>query len=148
MDVLNVSAVSTLDLRTNISEFSEVQMTPGFRNELMRVAESSSMDYLEQLRDKLAEQGAILANRSDIKELQRYRECVSEFLNETLKYAYTFTKEDMLSSKGRHKVFANVRKVNENLEKLTQEVLSEQKDNLTIVGIVDDIRGLILDLFI
>ena len=145
---MNISSVNTLELHVNTPDFSEATTSTGFRSEFMQIAESNSLNYLEQLRDKLAEQGAILANRSDLKELQRYRECVSEFLNETLKYAYTFTKESTLSSRGRHKVFANVRKVNENLEKLTQAVLSDQRENLSIVGIVDDIRGLILDLFI
>ena len=40
-----------------------------------------------------------------------------------------------------------IRTINEKLEELTREILSEQQDNLRILQMVDDIRGLLIDLF-
>jgi uncharacterized protein YaaR (DUF327 family) len=53
----------------------------------------------------------------------------------------------VFDAKGRHKVNFVIRTINENLEELTREILSEQQDNLRILQMVDDIRGLLIDLF-
>jgi uncharacterized protein YaaR (DUF327 family) len=39
-----------------------------------------------------------------------------------------------------------IRSINEKLEELTREMLSEQRDNIRILQMVDDIRGLLMDL--
>jgi uncharacterized protein YaaR (DUF327 family) len=53
-----------------------------------------------------------------------------------------------LDRRGRHKVFAVIKKVNEELDDLTREVLTDEKDRIKILKKLDDIKGLILDLFL
>jgi len=69
-----------------------------------------------------------------------------EFLDEAVRGSSRFSKESFLDRRGRHRVFATIKIVNEKLEELTREVLSSERDHLAILGKIEDIRGLILDL--
>ena len=45
-----------------------------------------------------------------------------------------------------HRTLVTVRKVNEDLEKLTEMVLAQEQDRLGILAKIDDIKGMLLDL--
>ncbi|HLN60619.1 MAG TPA: DUF327 family protein, partial [Symbiobacteriaceae bacterium] len=45
-----------------------------------------------------------------------------------------------------HRTLITVRKVNEDLEKLTEMVLAQEQDRLGILAKIDDIKGMLLDL--
>lgn len=105
----------------------------------------------EELRKKALEiekQGKRLGSHIDVAELKAYKRLVMEFLNEAVRGSTKFSKDSFLDRRGRHRVFATVKVVNEKLEKLTQDVLSSEKDNLAIIGRIEDIRGMILDLIL
>jgi uncharacterized protein YaaR (DUF327 family) len=57
-----------------------------------------------------------------------------------------FSKESFLDRRGRHRVFATVKTINEKLEELTSQVLKSERDHIAILGRIEDIRGLVLDL--
>ena len=103
----------------------------------------------EELKKKALEiekQGKHLSEHVDISELKTYKRMVMEFLDEAVRCSGRFSKESFLDRRGRHRVFATVKTINEKLEQLTSDVLSSEKDNLTILGKIEDIRGLVLDL--
>lgn len=53
-----------------------------------------------------------------------------------------------MDRRGRHRLYATVKKVNTELEVLTEEILKSERDHLKIIGKIEDIRGLILDMVI
>ena len=53
-----------------------------------------------------------------------------------------------MDRRGRHRIYSTVKKINKNLEELTQEILKSEKDHLKILAKIEDIRGLILDIFL
>jgi uncharacterized protein YaaR (DUF327 family) len=53
-----------------------------------------------------------------------------------------------MDRRGRHRIYTTVKKVNAKLEELTEEILKQEKDNLKIIGRIEDIRGLILDIIL
>lgn len=119
-----------------------------FRRALSVVGEEQHQRYMTELAQKIEEQGQRLTRKADIKELQKYRELIGEFVKETVSNSYAFNKENSYESRRRHKVFATVNKINVKLEELAKEVLSAEADNLAILDRVDDIRGLILDMML
>jgi len=102
---------------------------------------------LKILLDKIHSQGEKLTKRLDIKDLKEYKNLVTEFLTEAVSNTYKFSKESYLDRRGRHRVHIIVKKVNEKLEELTQQVLREEKDKLAIASSIEDIRGMLIDLF-
>ena len=111
-----------------------------------RRAEGGFKEKLKNLLERIDMQSQKLSERMDIGELKRYRSLVKEFLDLSVKHSSQFHKEHTLDSKGRHRIFAIVKKVDTELEELTREVLRQQKDNINVLAKLDDIRGLLLDI--
>lgn len=119
-----------------------------FRRELTTLSTQSHNKYISGLIDKITKQGDIVAKRADIKELQKYRQLITELLNENASNSFAFVKSDKFDSRGRHRTLAMLKKVNKGLDDLTTEVLKQESDNITMLNMVDDIRGMLVDLFL
>jgi uncharacterized protein YaaR (DUF327 family) len=80
--------------------------------------------------------------------MDRYRALVSDLLSEVVSHAYAFNKENAFDPRGRRKVYATIQKINEKLEELAKDILQGNQDALRILSMIDDIRGLIVDIFL
>lgn len=121
--------------------------------EAFRFALTSAIDdatlqqKLTGLMDDITLLGNHIAEHMDVRDMKRYRGLVKEFMNEVVNRSHKFSRENFLDSRGRHRVYGIVKLVDENLDALAEELMKEEKDHLTILGKVDEIRGLILDIF-
>ena len=111
------------------------------------MGEAQFTAYIEDLQERIRKQGERIKERADLKALMEYRSLIGELISETASNAFAGHKSEVFDAKGRHKVNFVIRSINEKLEALTHEILSEQQDNLRILQMVDDIRGLLIDLF-
>ena len=98
------------------------------------------------LMEQITAQGDKLAKHMDIADMKRYRGLVKDFLNEVVNRSHEFSRENFLDRRGRHRVYGIVRLVDKNLDDLAQELVKEEKDNLTVLNKVGEIRGLLLDI--
>jgi len=101
---------------------------------------------LADMKKEIDEQGKLLSDRVDVREFEKFRRLIRDFLDEIVSNGYTFSREDAYASRGRHRYIATVQVINEKLDALGKEVISEQADKIDILHRVDDIRGLLLDL--
>lgn len=99
------------------------------------------------LLEQIEVQGDRLTKRFTLAEVIQYRKLISQFLSCVVKNMLEFRKYDYFDHRGRHDMYAVIKKVNHKLEGLMQEVLSSEGDTLWVLGLVDDIRGLLVDLF-
>ena len=74
-------------------------------------------------------------------------EAMNEFMNEIATHTHQFSRENFLYRKGRHRVYGIVKKINQTLDELAEELLREEKDHIAILSKIDEIKGLILDIF-
>jgi len=117
-----------------------------FRRTLTDLSKEMYAARLEEMKKEIDEQGNRLADRVDVRELEKYRRLIREFLDEIVSNGYTFSKEDAYASRGRHRYIATVKIVDEKLDALGKEVIKEHADKIEILNKIDDIRGLLLDL--
>ena len=110
------------------------------------VEERNVVEKLRGLADEIIEQGKKLSDKVDIRELRVYKKMIADFLDEAVENSLQFSKQSFLDRRGRHKVYAVIKKVNEELDELTKEVLNGEKDRIMILKRLDDIKGLILDI--
>lgn len=101
---------------------------------------------LNQLITQITEQGERIAKHTDIADMKRYRELVKDFMNEVVNRSHEFSRENFLDRRGRHRVYGIVKLVDKNLDDLATELLKDEKDNLTILSKVGEIRGLLIDI--
>ncbi|NLX63622.1 MAG: YaaR family protein [Clostridiaceae bacterium] len=119
-----------------------------FSSHMDRQFSESRDEELKKKALEIEKQGKRLASHIDISELKAYKKLVMEFLSEAVRGSARFSKDSFLDRRGRHRVFATIKIINEKLDELTREVLKSEKNNLAILGRIEDIRGLILDLIL
>ena len=136
---------------TNTTQVSQVKATEktddSFKFTLIsNIEEKDLQEKLGNMMQEITEQGEKIARHMDIKDMKKYRELVKGFLNEVVNRAHKFSRENFLDRRGRHRVYGIVKMVDENLDNLAKELVKDEKDHLAIVGTIDDIRGLLLDI--
>ena len=118
-----------------------------FRFTLLSTIEEQELQAtLFTMMEEITQQGDKLGKRMDIRDMKNYRRLIKEFMNEIASHFHEFSRENFLDKKGRHRVYGIVKKINQTLDELAAELLREEKDHLAILGKIDEIRGLILDI--
>ncbi len=118
-----------------------------FADHITRVEGQSRNQKLESLLQDIEKQGERLKKSYDLKDLLRYKKLIAEYLSETISGSNKFSKEDSIDRRGRHRVFAMIREVDDRLSDLTKSILEEEKSNIDLVKAIDEIKGLLLDLY-
>ncbi|MCQ2494833.1 MAG: YaaR family protein [Lachnospiraceae bacterium] len=111
------------------------------------IEEAELQGRLNALMEEITSEGQKLAKRRDVKDMRHYRSLVKSFLNEIVSRSHEFSRENFLDKRGRHRVYGIVRLVDENLDDLAQALMSDEKDNIDILGKIGEIQGLLLDIF-
>lgn len=111
------------------------------------IEEAELQSRLTSLMEEITMQGDRLAKRKDIRDMRKYRGLIKEFMNEVVSRSHSFTRENFLDRRGRHRVYGIIRLVDETLDELAKELVKEESDNLTILNKIGEIRGLLLDIF-
>ena len=144
-----------MDIKVN--DVSEVQRTEAKRKIeksdgsfkftlISNIEEQDLQERLSGMMEEITEQGDKISKHMDIKDMRKYRELVKGFLNEVVNRSHKFSRENFLDKRGRHRVYGIVKLVDKNLDELASELVKDEKDHLAIVGKIDDIRGLLLDI--
>ena len=92
-------------------------------------------------------QGNKLSRKMDIRDMKLYRKMIKEFMNEIVTHSHSFSRENFLDKKGRHRVYGMVKLIDAALDDLAEELMREEKDHLAILNKIGEIQGMILDLF-
>ena len=139
--------VNTAQQVQQTAQKTSVSETDGsFRFALLSSIEENELQaHLSLMMEEITQQGNKLSRRMDVKDLQEYRKLIREFMNEIAAHTHEFSRENFLDRKGRHRVYGIVKKINQTLDELAEELLSEEKDRISILSKIDEIRGLILD---
>ena len=111
------------------------------------IEEQELQARLTSLMEEITMQGDKLAKHRNIKDMRRYRGLVKDFLNEIVNRSHSFSRENFLDRRGRHRVYGIVRLVDAKLDELAQELVKDEEDNLSILNKIGEIRGLLLDIF-
>ncbi|KXS45829.1 MULTISPECIES: YaaR family protein [unclassified Candidatus Frackibacter] len=102
---------------------------------------------LDELLGLIDEQGERLSKKRTFKELVRYKKMVQKFVKEAVEKMYKVKEEYSSYGSGNHKVYTLVEKVDESLEELTRLVLDKQATQMEILDRLDEVRGMLVDIY-
>ena len=141
--------VNQVNQSVPVEQTRETQPTDGTFKFMLasHIEEAELQTKLQTLMEEITMQGEKLSKRRDVKDMKHYRGLVKEFLNEVVTHSHSFSRENFLDRRGRHRVYGIIRLVDENLDQLAQELMKDEKDNLAILNKIGEIRGLLLDIF-
>lgn len=111
------------------------------------IQEADLQARLNALMEDITMQGDKLAKKRDIRDMKKYRGLIKEFMNEIVNRSHQFSRENFLDRRGRHRVYGIIRRIDQTLDELAQELVKDEKDNLAILAKIGEIRGLLLDIF-
>lgn len=145
---MDFKVTSMHQLTQPVQQAQNIDTDTSFRFALLSSLEKNELQAkLTLMMEDIIQQGNRLSKRMDIRDMKEYRKLIRNFMNEIASHTHEFSRENFLDKKGRHRVYGIVKKINQTLEELAEEFLSEEKDRISILSKIDEIRGLILDIF-
>lgn len=111
------------------------------------ISDSELQAKVDALLNDITLQGNRIAQHMDIRDMKKYRGLIRDFLNEIVYRSHKFSRENFLDRKGRHRVYGIIRLIDSNLDELANELVSDEKDHLSILSRIGEIEGLLLDIF-
>jgi len=145
-----------MDLKVNqinqVAQTAPVQQAANsddtFKFMLISQLEDSELEaQLTTMVEEITQQGNRISKHMDISDMKRYRTLIKSFLNEVLSRSHKFSRENFLDKRGRHRVYGIIRKIDDNLDALASELVKDEKDHISILSRIGEIRGLLLDIF-
>ncbi|HNV68703.1 MAG TPA: YaaR family protein [Candidatus Ozemobacteraceae bacterium] len=146
---LKVSGTSTERPRTNTTPKPTSTPTegpaPAFTASLKAARRTLLEGNLSELLGKIRALGKKFLQSPSNDSLEEYRDGVGQFLERVSKELFSLKQELGLEKDGQQKAYQLVETVNRELETLTRETLRDEQA-LRLLGSLDEIRGLVLDL--
>ena len=145
MDNIRVNNIESAN-QTSVSEKPR-ETSDEFKFTLeSRIEDVELKERLSSMMDSIEKQGKKLSEHMDIRDMKQYRASVKEFINEIVNRSHKFSRENLLDRRGRHRVYGMIRLVDKNLDELATELVKDEKDHIAILGHIDEIRGLLIDI--
>ena len=114
---------------------------------IKNIEDNSLAERLNAVMNSITTEGKKLKKHKDIRDMKHYRGLIKEFLNEVLSRSHEFSRENYLDRRGRHRVYGIIRVIDKELDELAEELVKDEKDAISILGKIDEIQGLLLDIF-
>lgn len=144
-----VKGIGPIDINNIVGSQStrkEIQ-NKQFIEKFQNIKSDHVRDHLEKLFNEISIQSDKINEKLHLSEVVRYKSLVKEFLDVAVKNSHQFSKQNFLDRRGRHRVYSIVKSVDRELDAITKEFLNKEVDRLAIVKKLDDIRGMLLDVF-
>lgn len=133
---------------TQVPDTSQVETGDGsFKFTLASaITDADLQAKVDTLLSDITAQGNRIAQHMDIRDMKQYRELIREFMNEVVFRSHKFSRENFLDRRGRHRVYGLIRLIDTNLDELARELVKDEKDHISILSRIGEIRGLLLDI--
>lgn len=117
-----------------------------FREQLRAVQVGQWNDRIDAALARVDQLGARLAESCSTADLKRYRTAIAELMRDlTQQMVQVRSSMEWDAQAWEHRTLVTIRRVNEELEHLTELVLAQEKDHLAILERIGEIKGLLVD---
>ncbi len=109
----------------------------------------ADMTY-ERLSRKMKEieaQGKVLADTQSIDHLRKYKKLVKDFMDDAVKSGLQLEERRGFSQRGSAKVYKLVKEVDQKLLELTNAVLDKEEKGLSLLGMIGEIQGMLINIY-
>ncbi|KZL89820.1 YaaR family protein [Clostridium magnum] len=126
------------------SEKKSVSLKKDFSQSFNSQMGKKSEQQLKEMFDNIKKKGNRLAITKCHVDVKAYKRMIKEYLESVLNYMYGVKKD---VSFWQTQYFITVDTIDQKLDELTQMLLNEQKGNLDVAATIDDISGLLVDIY-
>lgn len=140
IDAPHQNPASNLDSQSSLDRSNEFSGILSQTQKIQRIELQSFLSRLET-------QGKKLSQTLSLRDLKDFRDMVKSFLRSTFGQCRKMQEESSWDLQGRPKVMAIIAKIDNDLDELGKQLLNQQAKPLEVLTKIDEIRGLIVDLF-
>ena len=115
-----------------------------FSESFMKSYKSATKEELESYIKDIKKKGNKLILSKSYIDVKNYKSTIKNYLKAVVDYTYILNKNIGFWE---NQYYSTVETINEKLESLTNELLSEEKENLDISSTIDTIQGLLIDIY-
>lgn len=126
------------------SESKLVSNKKSFSQSFNFAHQKKSEEQLKKMLEDIKKRGNRLAVTKSYGDVISYKRMIKDYLDSVLKYMYSVKKN---VSFWQTQYFITVDTIDDKLEQLTKMLLESEKDNLKIASTIDDISGLMVDIY-
>jgi hypothetical protein len=132
--------------RRAASSSSSVHLVQGSFYDELRLAEVEEIRLqLDELVDQISEIGEKFARNPTAQLLKQYKSMIREFMSQAT--GSMFQVEHYTGGRMRQKIYTITKIIDRKLSALTELIVSQQARNLDLLATIDEIRGLLVDLY-
>ncbi len=125
-------------------EKKQTAMKKDFSQSFNFAREHKSEEQLKEMHDKIKKKGNRLSITKCYVDVKAYKSMIKEYLTSVLSHMYSIKKD---ISFWQTQYFITVDVIDSKLEDLTRMLLSEEKEKLNVASTIDEISGLIVDIY-
>lgn len=137
--------------RANLNRVEQKAQGPtasvSFAEVMGKQRDEQAYERMNQLMQKIDDQGKVLAETRTVDELRKYKALIKEFMEDAVSLGLRLEEKRGFNRRGRTKVYKIVQEVDRKLLDLTNAVLDKQKRGLDILDMVGEIKGLIVNIY-
>lgn len=104
-------------------------------------------DELKKLLTEISNQGKRLAQFRSFQDLAKFKHMIKDFLHETVYSGLKLQESHNFNPNGYSQKLAIVKKVDEKLIELTEEIMNQEKKTIDLLSIIGEIKGLLINLY-
>lgn len=139
MEIRSVQSIRSLGI-----ENKGISSKSDFTESFMKSYKSATREELENYIKDIKKKGSKLILTKSYVDVKNYKATIKNYLKAVVEYTYTLNKNIGFWE---NQYYSTVETINEKLESLTNQLLSEEKENLDISSTVDNIQGLLIDIY-
>ncbi|AYD41075.1 DUF327 family protein [Clostridium fermenticellae] len=126
------------------SEKKKISVKKDFSQSFNSQMEKKSEEQLKEMFDDIKKKGNRLSITKCYSDVKQYKSMIKEYLKSVLNHMYKVKKD---ISFWQTQYFITVDTIDSKLEELTNMLMNEQKDNLNVASTIDEITGLLVDIY-
>lgn len=104
-------------------------------------------DTLNKLLVSIEGAGDRLERSRTFKDLAKYKSLVKKFVKEAVNFGMELKQSQSWNQYGQTRQLKTVKTIDEKLVELTDQVMNKEKDSISILGQIGEIKGLLINLY-
>lgn len=118
-----------------------------FQEVMSKNRQQTVYDKMTKMVQDIEDQGKVLAESRTVDQLRKYKKMVKDFMEEAVQNGLQLEEQRGFNRRGRTKIYKIVKEVDSKLIGLTNAVLDKEKSSLDILGMVGEIKGMLINIY-
>lgn len=140
-EIRSTSEAANRQLRVNLDEHQK------FKGLVQSQASKLQNQEVENLLNNISKQGNKLASFRSLRDLAKFKQMIKRLLKETTSSGLKWQSGHHFDPSGQGRKLALVKEVDEKLIELTEAMMSNEKKTVDLLGIIGEIKGLLLNIY-